>query len=303
MRDDHSGRLGHQTAEVVAEAVLFFRFLCLGLLCSLLFPKLSQDTWAVVTTLIMCCYILVAVMWKTILGGVVGLFAVIVGVFLVTHKEDYDKGEHELEQRAPGCVSDPHPVFTHYPTDIDKVALLIPPLIKVSSGMKGHSYIEVTERVPVYAPADAVLTKGVKYREDLGGRGDLDQYTFTLVVSCEVSYFFDHVIEPPAPIAQAFAGPAVMDSHSRMVGPLAVKGGEFLGYSAGTGQHNFDFGVVNTTQRTLLADDPAYNHSEKFVHADCPYAYFDDEKRAVLFDLLGYSTASDLVVIDNLCAE
>jgi hypothetical protein len=219
------------------------------------------------------------------------------GVFVATHKEKL-----QMDSRfGTDCISNPNPVFTHYPTDIDKVRLLMPPLMTVASGMKGHSYIDVTERVPVYAPADATLVEGTKYREDLGGRGEWDQYTFSLVVSCEVFYFFDHVIDPPEKIANAFAGEAAATTHSISIDPIEIKGGEFLGYSAGTGQHNFDFGVINMSQETILAGDSQYNHSEKYRNADCPYKYFDQEKRKVLFDLIGYSNASDLTVIDNLC--
>ena len=201
------------------------------------------------------------------------------------------------------CVSDPDPVFTHYPTDMTKVVQLMSPLMRVASGVKGHSYIEVTEQVPVYAPADATLVEGVKYREDLGGRGDIDQYTFSFMVSCEVYYFFDHVIDPPAHIAQAFSGPASTDTRSSRIDPVIIKAGDLLGYSAGTGQHNWDFGVVNTTTQTVLADDPQYNHSDKFRHADCPYRYFDTAKKMKLFSLLGYSDAADLKVIDNVCEK
>ena len=221
------------------------------------------------------------------------IIVVLVALVFVTKRGD---------RRIPeDCVSNPNPLFTHYPTDISKVERLNPPLMRVNTGMKGHSYIDVTERVPVYAPADGVMTDGVKYREDLGGRGDIDQYAFTIIVSCEVFYFFDHVIDPPEKIAKAFPGPAQTDTYSNGIESIEIEAGEFLGYSAGTGWHNFDFGVVNFTQDTILVDDLKYSHSEKFRHSDCPYKYFDDEKREVLFDLIGYSDASDLEVIDNLC--
>ncbi len=224
---------------------------------------------------------------------------VIVGINVMHHVD-----ENRLSYRfGVDCESNPNPVFTHYPTDMTKVQLLNPPLMRVSSGLKGHSYINVTERVPVYAPADALLVEGAKYRENLGGRGHLDQYILNFVMSCEVFYFFDHLINPPEKIAKAFAGPASNTTHSKKIEPIEIKAGEFLGYSSGKGWHNFDFGVVNMSQETSLAGDPMYNQSEKYAHADCPYKYFTPDKREVLLKLTGYDDVADLEIIDNLCAQ
>ena len=239
---------------------------------------------------------------KKTIKWIVAVIAVIVTFVIISSAVFHRDGDRMLRKFGVGCESNPNPVFSVYPTDINKVLQLKPPLMKVSSGMKGHSYIDVSERVPVYAPADARLVEGTKYREDLGGRGDIDQYILTFVVSCEVYYFFDHLIDPPQHIKDAFPGPAKATTHTQVVDAIDIRAGDFLGYSAGTGWHNFDFGVINTSKRTILADDTRYNSSDKYVHADCPYAYYAESMHKRLFDLMGYDNASDLEVIDNLCA-
>lgn len=232
----------------------------------------------------------------------VSVLVLVFGGFFFLNTTDFAKNSlRQIEKHD--CISNPNPIFTHFPTDMTKVTQISPPIMKVASGVKGHSYINVTERVPIYAPVDATLTSGTKYRENLGGRGDLDQYTLRFDVSCEVWYFFDHLIEPIDKIAVEFPGAAKHDTRSDRISPVEIKGGEFLGYSSGTGEHNWDFGVINMTKTTSLKNDPKYMRSEKFDNADCPYSYYEDPMRQELFDLLGYGNASDLTVIDNLCEK
>ncbi len=195
------------------------------------------------------------------------------------------------------CVSNPDPIFDVFPTGIAKITQIAPPIMKVGTGVKSHSYINVNGPTPVYAPADSLLITGAKYTESFIDPNQI-QYTLFLQVSCEVSYYVDHLINPPNHIAELFPGPAKHDTTSdvRFQG-VEIKAGELLGYSW-SGQ--FDFGVLNTYKTTTLENFPEYRHSEK-AYADCPLNYYDEKTKKVLLGLTGHRNMSDVTVIDNLC--
>lgn len=180
--------------------------------------------------------------------------------------------------------------------------------MEIAGNLKGHSYINVEEIVPVYAPADSILSDGVKYIEETGQgeREDLEQYLLHLEVSCNVRYYYDHIIEVSDKIAGAFPGPAASSSRTKFVRGknIQVKAGELIGYSAGhlmQPEHNFDFGVFDRSVTSELSKRRPELKSQKYVHAVCPYDYFEGEKKERLFGLLSYGNASDLKIVDNIC--
>lgn len=168
--------------------------------------------------------------------------------------------------------------------------------MKVGSGIKSHSYIETSQPSPVYAPVDSVLVTGAKYSE---GYVDPEkvQYTLFFNVSCEISYYYDHLINPPNKIAEKFPGDPQFDTRSDEIFSVEVKAGELVGYSW---SRQFDFGVLDNTTDPALADFDEYKHSEK-AYAVCPLKFFSEELKKDLFSRVGYFDADDLTVIQNLC--
>ncbi len=215
-------------------------------------------------------------------------------------KQSLRQSLHSVVKKDKGCESEPTPRFTHFVTDLEDVTNITPPLMRVSGDVKTHSYLNVEKRVAIYAPVDATLVSGAKYQDD--NRVGLDQYSLNFDVSCEVYFYFDHLIDPIAEIAKEFPDPAKYNNtRSDGIGPIEIKAGQLLGYSPENGPHNWDFGVINKTATTVLANDPEFNHSEKYGHAVCPYAYFSEEIQAQVKPLYSYENHSDLQIIDNLC--
>lgn len=195
------------------------------------------------------------------------------------------------------CISNKSPIFSEYPTEIEKIRQISPPIMQVGSGIKSHSYINLAEQAAVYAPVDSKLITGAKYSESFIDPSQV-QYTFLFEVSCEVSYYYDHLVDPPEHIAKLFPDPASEDTSSNIrFDSVEVKAGDIIGYSW-SGQ--FDFGVLNNSKEAPLKDFDEYKHSEK-AYADCPLNYYSEVMKETLAELIFHGNMSDLVVIDNLC--
>jgi hypothetical protein len=197
------------------------------------------------------------------------------------------------------CVNNENPLFSAYPTDIDNITQIAPPIMQVGTGVKSHSYVNVSKNSAVYAPVDSKLVTGAKYTESFLDPDQI-QYTFLFEVSCEVSYYYDHLINPPEKIANLFPGPPGHDTSSEArFDSVEVKAGEVIGYSW-SGQ--FDFGVLNNSKEPPLKDFSEYKGSEK-AYADCPINYFSGEMKSALARVMNYGNMSDLRVINNLCNQ
>lgn len=203
-------------------------------------------------------------------------------------------------QNPDNCTSNPSPTFTHTPTETDNILQISPPLMQLGSGVKPHSYIEVDGRSPIYAPIDITLTEGAKY---VGYDGTTPHYLLHFDISCEVYLYYDHLIDPIPAVAKRFPGEMQADTRTNLVEPVAFQAGELIGYSPGVEEHRFDFGVINETQKTYLADDPEYSHSTKYSHATCPYDYFEPTLQSQFIPLFGYERFSQITILKNLCTH
>lgn len=187
------------------------------------------------------------------------------------------QGQPSGENSQSGCVSNPNPVFTADVTDLSRISRVTPPgMLMTGDILKSHSYIWIADggKVPVYAPTDATLAAGAHYSEF-----GINQYYLVFQVSCEVEFAFDHFQEPLPSITERFSSTPKGDTRTDYVTPLAVKAGELLGYTSGTGEaHNWDFGVYNTTK--LDPDAQAFGATGKDARANCPYDYYPREKQS-----------------------
>lgn len=195
------------------------------------------------------------------------------------------------------CTNNPQPIFEVAPTNLKNITQITPPAFQVGSGVKSHSYINVDKPTPVYAPSDSVLITGAKYTESYIDPNQV-QYTLLFEVSCEVSYYYDHLINPPEKIAELFPNPPTKTTHStNHFKPIEIKAGEVLGYSW-SGQ--FDFGVLNNSKEPILKDFPEYKNSEK-AYPDCIFSYYRGKLQEEFYQLSSYDNMNDLKVIEDLC--
>ncbi len=184
------------------------------------------------------------------------------------------------------CESNPAPVFTHDITEVDKIGYIVPPGNVEDYGnykmFKSHSYIKGPNKVPVYTPIDSTLFRGV-YMEE----GGIDQYALFFDVSCEVYYLFDHIVDPPDKIKDAFPDtPATDTSAMTETEKVEVKAGELIGYSIGEEFEQWDFGVYNKTKERDFPEIDAEVSSRDRI-ADCPYDYFPEDKKEFYYSLFG----------------
>ncbi|MCC7290037.1 hypothetical protein IT417_02200 [bacterium] len=209
------------------------------------------------------------------------------------------------------CVSNPAPVFTHYPTDISSITVIENP-IRILSGqdIKTHAFIEVEKSSPVYAPVDSTLVSGANYIERMGEDPVEEvQYILHFEASCEVGYWLDHIINVPDKIMNAFPPKAQNDTKSIKVDRISVKAGELVGYTNRAGRGRFDMGVINTTApKTDLVTHPKYKNdpivktSDKYQFAVCPFQYFDVNMQNNLKSLFKSEHISK-TFIQNLCKD
>lgn len=180
----------------------------------------------------------------------------------------------EYDPYGSSCTSE-RPVFTHHITDITKIDNIVIPPNFSQGDLKTHNYIETDHvRVPVYAPADMVLTTGSYYV--------VGPYRFDFQVSCDVTIRFAHVTEPIQELREVLPETPANDSRDQQVErQIRFKAGDLIGYTTGTSvAGNWDFGVYDATTKNKYATDGRYSFSQTYTTAVCPYDYFTPELRA-----------------------
>lgn len=196
-----------------------------------------------------------------------------------TQKEMVQNGNNGGNDSEQNCSNNASPVFTSHITDTSKLANVIPPGTTQAGHYKTHSYLGVTETVPIYVPFDSTLYDGAHYTEQ-----STNQYVLYFRVSCEVTLKYDHIHTPVASITANFGAPKLDDTRDQglLVGEVNFEAGELIGHTSGTtGPNRWDFGVYNTTKPNHLFGTPGYEMGERDVYADCPYDYFQAALRNV----------------------
>ena len=172
-------------------------------------------------------------------------------------------------------------LFTAVITDLSKVNLIQPPGSIVANGiLKTHSFIQLIERAPVYAPTDAQLYAGAYYVEE-----NKPQYVLFFEVTSDVFFIFDHIEEPVAKIVAAFPATPKSDTRTDYINPtIQFAAGELVGYTTGTNLgRTWDFGVYNRAKPNHLNQsmpEGIQPPSERDLIADCPYDYFTSALKA-----------------------
>lgn len=242
--------------------------------------------------------IIILIVFLAVLIFIVGPLTKNLGDRLIIPKNE--NNENWFSDNKNGCVSNQNPVFSHYITDMSKVKMIVPPgSIETYQGekiVKSHSYVLVNEQVPVYAPADGILVEGAHYIEE----GNV--YYLHFQVSCEVTYRFDHILNPIQAIKDALPAEPSLSTHtSAPKDNIEVKAGQLIGYSVPStvSYHGiwFDFGVVNTAQAQDLSnlENQGVRLDERDYQSVCPYDFFPKEMREKYYTLFGNYKDSGIV--------
>ncbi|MDP6605721.1 MAG: hypothetical protein QF664_05630 [Dehalococcoidia bacterium] len=121
---------------------------------------------------------------------------------------------------------------------------------------------------------------------------ELSQFDLRFELSCEVSYWFDHVSRLAEPFASLAPAEGVRDTRNAMA-PIRVevKAGDLIGYSSGTvPAHVWDFVLVNTAVTVRFANQQRYETAgdlRSLLHAVCPADYLAPALRAEYVALYG----------------
>lgn len=149
---------------------------------------------------------------------------------------------------------------------------------------------------PIYAPADAVAIGITHYIAPMllwdGSTIEISQFDVRFELSCEVSYWFDHISRLVEPFASLAAAEGARDTRDAMV-PIRVevKAGDLIGYSTGTEPaHVWDFVLVDSSRTTTFANQQRYEQTgdlQHLLHSACPLDYFSPQLRADYAALYG----------------
>jgi hypothetical protein len=226
------------------------------------------------------------------------------------NSQQNDQNASESSQPSNKCAASGPGLFTKDITDISAISLIQNP-IRVIGGnnIKTHSFIEVRQKSPVYAPMDSTLTGGANYYETMGSKPVTKvQYLLALGNGCNINYWVDHLVDVPDNIKEAFPSEARNDTQSANVKLLKIKAGDLLGYTNQSGAARFDFGVMDLNgPETILTTDSRFKDNEivktsdKYRHAVCPYQFFDAAKTKQYVSLFEARPDPDQEIIDNLC--
>jgi len=181
------------------------------------------------------------------------------------------------QQLGLTCKSNTKPIFTSAFTDFSKIRYFTP-IGGVNVGSMSRSYIFVKTdesgnrmSAPIYAPTDATLFGIVYAYRGNKASGARAEYRLDIVVSCEVTFSFDHIAEISDRL-KPFA-PSTPANDTRGIGGLSVpiKAGELLGYTGGG-----DFLLFNYAKEVPHIN-PSRWTSEHNKYTDCPYDYFTED--------------------------
>lgn len=216
----------------------------------------------------------------------------------------------ENSQQQSKCDETGPGLFTKDITDVSAISLIQNPIRVVGgNNIKTHSFVEVTQKSPIYAPMDSTLTGGANYYETMGSNPVTKvQYLLSFSNGCDISYWLDHLVDVPDNIKKAFPAKVSNDTKSVNVKQVKVKAGDLVGYSNQTGPARFDFGVLDLDgPETILTTDSRFKDNEivktsdKYRHAVCPYQFFDLAKTKQYVSLFDASADPDQEIIVNLC--
>lgn len=202
------------------------------------------------------------------------------------------------------CQSNPNPKFTHDFSDFSLIQKVTPPSL-IASKFQDRAFLWIdtakTIKVPIYAPVDADLIRGV-YK--ISQTVETIDYDLHFQVSCEVWFFINHVKDPvnkikklfpstPASSANSAGSTTTSDNITQISPPIHFSAGELIGYTTGTAQaHNFDFAVFDLNHTNSLIGGEGSNDS-RFKNFICPFDVLPESLKSEYYKKLDSSLISE----------
>lgn len=210
-----------------------------------------------------------------------------------------------FEEKAPEDDSRcKKPVFTKYfvdPIHVQKIGQ-IGTLHGSGQFTVGRSYISLKEnadKVPIYAPADMVLTRGSYYKVPAPGGQYLGEpipdYALYFDAGCGVEIHLGHLKQTVPEISEQFSTPKA-DSRTEELRPVKFKAGDLVGYFINNaGVAAFDFMIHDTSVTNQFANNERqeYGQSDNLLQIACPYDFYTGEMKEKYYSLIGGNITSE----------
>ena len=190
------------------------------------------------------------------------------------------------------CHNNPNPKFTHDLTEADKI-LKITPNSLIASKLQDRAFLWIdtakAAKVPIYAPVDTDLVRGVYKMRITQGQETVD-YDLHFQVSCEVWFFINHISDPEDKIKKFFpktpATNTSLENYTKFFPLLHFTAGELIGYTTGTVQaHNFDFAVFDLNHSNNLIGGGG-SEDQRFKNFICPFDFLPNNLKSIYYQKL-----------------
>lgn len=236
--------------------------------------------------------------WLSMIAVIV-LLVFLVGLISLGPKKYNSESGYGMPPK--NCQKNPNPVFTANFTDIDKIVALNP-LGLINAGSPGRAYVRVKtdsekiQKIPVYMPTDATLEGIVLARRNIDDPNSPGEYRLEFRVSCEVTFFYDHINEVVEKIKAIEP-----DKVSNYTGDLkrvslSLKAGELIAYSYSSNfSGGFDFALFNKSKEVRHINPDRWEW-EQTKYADCPYDYFADNLKEKYYTMFRAADGMNLSV-------
>ncbi|GEM_PF-6418741 len=215
-----------------------------------------------------------------------------------TNRNDFEKRKINPYLGVP-CTSNPNLKFSHDLSDYNLIEKITPPSLFASKAQdRAWLWIDQskTNKVPIYAPVDADLVRGVYKTKTNEGKETID-YDLHFQVSCEVWFFINHISDPIDKIKEFFpntpassiaptGSPTVSDNFVQISPPLHFSAGDMIGYTKGTAlAHSFDFAVfdLNNTNKLIGVVRSSDTRFNNFI---CPFDVFPENIKSSYYQKL-----------------
>ncbi len=233
----------------------------------------------------------------------VGIIAVIIGIYLVLPDDTKQSLVESLFSDAPAC--DGGPYFTSVPIDTQYLRSSIPLGNLNPSGHTfptDHIYFNFTDDaqdIPVYAPGDVTVTT-ISSSENLWANPPFTDYSINFRVCEDIEAYYIHVHDLSPTLAQAFAEHADEDCDTYETGgrtfrncwaevEVPVGAGELVAHTARAGQTNFDMGLYDYSRDAQAMANPARWEAgrDSYLYTRCPIDYYTTDIKQTLAATFG----------------
>ncbi len=191
------------------------------------------------------------------------------------------------------CQSNPNLKFPHNLTDSSLILKITPPSL-IASKVQDRAWLWIDQskafKVPIYAPVDADLVRGIYKSKVNEGRETID-YDFHFQVSCEVWFFINHISDPVDKTKKLFPNTPVTsgntaENFTQISPPIHFSAGDLIGYTTGTAlAHSFDFAVFDLNNQNKLVGELKTNDT-RFDNFICPFDVFPESLKSSYYQKL-----------------